>query len=191
MGLRQTLAEWIQIAKDNLDFGPEFPAALEAHRLGLPQKVAQLQSLLEQTRKASQEKDKLIAKLQATEGVVGNMVLDGPAYFIKRENALEGPFCTSCFQRNHETARVVPTSRPQEIDGPEADWVQCTKCRTPFYSERLGQYLNPRPAAPAPVAVPSEAESQTEPAKVRRPRAATRRRKNQPSEATGAFGDAT
>ncbi len=191
MGLRQTLAEWIEIAKDNLDFGPEFPAAMEAHRLGLPERLAQLQSLLEQTRQASHEKDKLIAKLQAAGVIAGNMVLDGPAYFVKRENALEGPFCTSCFQQNHEVSRLVPASRPEGADGPETNWVQCTTCQTPFYSERLGQFLNPRPAAAAPVAVPSEGESQTKPAKVRRPRATTRRPKNQQSEPMGAFGDAT
>ena len=191
MGLRQTITEWIRIAKDTLDFGPEFPAALEAHRLGVPEKLAQLQSLLERTRKASQEKDKLIARLQAAGGVTGNMVIDGPVYFIKKENALEGPYCTSCFQQNHETSRVVPASRPQGADGPSTDWVQCTTCRTPFRSERTGQYLNPGPTPSTEVPIFPEAEGETQPAKVRSPRASTRRRKNQRSEAMGAFGDPT
>ncbi len=190
MGLRQTLTEWIQIAKDNLDFGPEFPAAMDAQRLGLPERLAQLQSLLEQTRQASREKDKLIAKLEAAGMIAGNMVLDGPAYFVKKENTLEGPFCTCCFQRNHEVSRMVSVSRPEGTEGPETDWVQCTACRTPFYSERLGQFLNPRPAAAAPVAVPSEGESQAKSAKVRRPRATTRQPKVQQAEPMQAFGDA-
>ncbi len=174
MGLRETLAEWIQMAKDNLDFGPEFPAAMEAQRLGLPERLAQLQSLLEQTRQASLEKDKLIAKLEAAGIIAGNMVLDGPAYFVKKENTLEGPFCTCCFQRNHEVSRMVPASRPEGAEGPETDWVQCTACQMPFYSERLGQFLNPRPAAAAPVAASCEEKSQAKPAKVPRPRTSTR-----------------
>ncbi len=191
MGLRQTLAEWIRIAKDTLDFGPEFPTAMEAHRLGITEKLTKLQSLLEQTRKASQEKDQLIAKLQAAGGVTGEMVLDGPVYFIRKTNTFEGPFCTSCFQQNHETSRVVSASQPTGADGPATDWAQCAKCRTPFRSERIGQFLNPGLAASAPVAAVSEEKSETQPAPVKGPRTPTRRRKDQRSEPMDAFGDAT
>lgn len=189
MGLRQTITEWIRIAKDTLDFGPEFPAAIEARHVELAEKLARLQSLLAQARKASQEKDELIAKLQAAGGVAGNVVLDGPVCFIRKENTLEGPYCTSCFQQNHETSRILPASGPTGTDGPATDWVECTKCRTPFCSERISHYLNPSPAASAPVAGACEGEGETPPAQVRSPRAPARRRKTQRSEPTETFGD--
>ncbi len=191
MGLRQTITEWIRIAKNALDFGPEFPAAMEARHVELAERLAKLQSLLKQAQKASQEKDELIAKLQAAGGAAGNMVLDGPVCFIRKENTLEGPYCASCFQQNHETSRIVPASRPKEGDGPATDWVQCAKCQTPFRSERIGQYLNPGPAVSAPVAAPSAEESEAQPARVRRPRAPTRRRRNPQSGPMGTVGDAT
>ncbi len=113
MGLRQTISEWVTIIKDALDFGPEFPDAMEARRVLFAQESARLQHLLEQTQKASQEKDQLIARLQAVGAVAGNMVVDGPAYYIRKANTLEGPFCTSCFQRNHEIMRIAPAPKPK------------------------------------------------------------------------------
>ncbi len=143
MGLRQTISEWVRIMKDALDFGPEFPAAMEARHAMFAQESARLQHLLEQTRKASQEKDELIARLQAAGAVTGNMVVDGPAYYIRRANTLDGPFCTSCFQRNHEITRIAPAPKPKDADETSTDWVQCAGCKTPFRSDRISQYLNP------------------------------------------------
>jgi hypothetical protein len=143
MGLRQTISEWVTTIKDALDFGPGFPDALEARRVLFAQEAARLQHLLEETRRASQEKDQLIAKLQAAGAVAGSMVIDGPACYIRRANTLEGPFCTSCFQRNHEIMRIAPAPKPKGNDGTPADWVQCARCRTPFRSDRISQYLNP------------------------------------------------
>lgn len=159
MGLRETIAEWVTAIKDALDFGPEFPDAMEARRVLFAQETARLQHLLEETRKAAQEKDQLIAKLQAIGAVAGSMVVDGPAYYIRRANTLEGPFCTSCFQRNHEIMRIAAASKPKGNDGTPADWVQCAKCRTPFRSDRISQYLNPArvPAAsPSPAGAPAK-----------------------------------
>jgi len=143
MGLRQTISEWVRILKDALDFGPEFPAAMEARHAMFAQESARLQHLLEQTRKASQEKDDLIAKLRAAGAVTGNMVVDGPASYIRRATALDGPFCTSCFQRHHEITRITAAPEPKDSDGTPANWVQCAKCKTPFRSDRISQYLNP------------------------------------------------
>ena len=143
MGLRQTISEWVTTIKDALDFGPEFPDAMEARRVLFAQESARLQHLLEQTQKASQEKDQLIARLQAVGAVAGNMVVDGPACYIRRANTLEGPFCTSCFQRNHEVVGIASAPKPRGADGTPADWVQCARCKTPFRSDRISQYLNP------------------------------------------------
>ena len=143
MGLRQTISEWVKNMKDALDFGPEFPAAVEARHVMFAQESARLQHLLEETRKASQEKDELIARLRAAGAVTGNMIVDGPAYYIKKANTLDGPFCTSCFQRHHEITRIATAPKPMGTDETPADWVQCAKCQTPFRSDRIRQYLNP------------------------------------------------
>jgi hypothetical protein len=143
MGLRQRISEWVSIIKDALDLGPEFSAAVEARRVMFAREAARLQHLLEQTQKASQEKDELIARLRAAGAVIGNMVVDGPAYYIRRTNTLDGPFCTSCFQRNHEIVRLASAPRPKDAGQTPADWVQCARCKTPFRSDRISQYLNP------------------------------------------------
>ncbi len=164
MGLRQTISEWVTAIKDALDLGAEFPDAMEARRVLFAQESARLQHLLEQTQKASQEKDQLIAKLQAVGAAAGSMVVDGPAYYIRRANTLEGPFCTSCFQRSHEVMRIAPAPKPKGGEGTPADWVQCTKCRTPFRSDRISQYLNP---ARVPSASGARAEVLLQPDKAR------------------------
>jgi hypothetical protein len=143
MGLRQTISEWVTVIKEALDFGPGFPDAMETRRVLFAQEAGRLQHLLEQTQKASQEKDQLIARLQAVGAAAGSMVVDGPAYYIRRANALEGPFCTSCFQRNHEIVRITAAPKPKGQDGTPADWVQCARCKTPFRSDRISQFLNP------------------------------------------------
>ena len=186
MGLRQTVAEWIRIAKDALDFGPEFPAALADHRIGYADKLTQLQTLLEQAQKASQQKDKLIAKLRAA-----NLVFAGSVYFIQKENLFEGPYCTSCLEQQHETGPIVFAPRPKGADGPAAHWVQCTLCGATFCSEQVARYLNPALATPEPAAVAANSEGETPPAKAKSPRASTRRRKNRPPESTEAAADST
>jgi hypothetical protein len=187
MGLRQTISEWIRIAKDALDFGPDFPAAMAAHRLEFAEELAKLQHLLEQAQKVSREKDELIAKLQAAGAIRGNMIVDGSAYFVKKENVLDGPFCMSCFQRNHETTRIVPAPKPKGADGPATAWVQCAKCRTLFRSDRIGEYLNPRKAASAETSASPEGSEEAKFVKAaRKPHAQNRRLKGPRSEQTRA-----
>jgi hypothetical protein len=182
MGLRQTIAQWIATIKDTLDFGPEFPASVAEHRATFTEELTKLQMLLEQTQRAAQEKDELIAQLQAAGTVRGDMVVDGSAYYIKRETTLEVPFCTSCFEQSHEIARIAPAPKPKNAEGDPAEWVQCGQCQALFRSERIGQYLNPRPAALSP-----EREEEAKPVKMaRKPRAQARQPKDQPSEQTRA-----
>jgi hypothetical protein len=180
MGLGQMLAGWIAVIKNELDFGPEFRAALTEHRVKIVDEVERLQRLLGEARKAAQERDELIIKLRATEAIQSTVVADGVAYYIRKESVLDGPFCTTCFQQNHEIARVVSAPKPRGADGDPAEWVQCTKCRTPFRSERIGQYLSARePAAPAPAA--ENAEAKSSPA-ARKPRSRTRPSKDRQTE---------
>jgi hypothetical protein len=180
MGLRQTISEWIRIAKDTFDFGPEFPAALTARRVRVAEELTELRRLLEETQKTAREKDELIAKLQAAATIEGNMVVDGAAYFVRKDHLLEGPFCTACFQQSHETNRIVPTPRPEGAEEDSSDWVQCTQCQMPFRSERISEYLNPRPAVPAQPAAPPEEDEEAKPVTAaRKPRRTSRRKKNE------------
>jgi hypothetical protein len=185
MGLRQTISQWIVTIKDALDFGPEFPAVMTDRRVKFTEELTKLQHLLDQTQQAAREKDELIAKLQAAGAVQGNMVVDESAYYVKKESTLDGPFCTSCFEQNHEIARIVPAPRPEGADGDSAAWVQCGRCQTPFRSERIGQYLHPRKAAATQIAVSPEATDEAKPVKAaRKPRSQTRQPKTrQPEQA--------
>ena len=177
MGLRQTITQWLATVKDTLDFGQELPVSAAEHRTTLSGELARLQMLLEETRRATQEKDELIAQLQAAGTVHGDMIVDGSAYYIKRETSLEGPFCTSCFEHHHQIARIVPTPKPKDADGDPAEWVQCGQCQTPFRSERIGQYLNPRPTAVVPTATSPEEKEETKPVEAG---SKTRRRRVRP-----------
>jgi len=181
MGLRQTISEWVRITKDALDFGPEFPAAMAARHCAFAEELTKLQHLLEQARKASQKKDELIARLQAGGVVTGDMVVDGSAYFVRKENVLDGPFCLSCFQQNHEATRIVPAPMPKGVEGSPAEWVQCVKCRTPFRSDRMGEFLHPHKDASAP----PEGEGEAKPVKATsKLRSQTRQPKSQRPEPT-------
>lgn len=185
MGLRQTISQWVETIKDMLDFGPEFPAAVNEHQVRLSDELTKLQNLLDKTRRAAQEKDELIAKLQAAGAVRGNMVIDESVYYLKREHALEGPYCLSCFEKNHEVVRIVPAPKPRGADGNQREWVQCSKCQAPFRSERIGQYLNVPRTAPqaAQASTSSEADGEAEAVKPKRKtRARTVRSKAQGAE---------
>lgn len=187
MGLHQTISQWIANVKDALDFGPEFPTVMADHRVKYTEEMTKLQHLLDQTQRAAQEKDELIAKLQAAGAVRGNMIVDGFAYFIKEDSILDGPFCMSCFQQNHEIARIVPAPKPQGADGDPSEWVQCGRCQVPFRSQRIGQYLSPRETAATGTAIPPEATDETKPVKAaRKPRSQARQPKTQQPEQTKA-----
>jgi hypothetical protein len=177
MGLRQTISQWIANVKDALDFGPEFPAVVTDHRVKFTEELTKLQDLLDQTQRAAQEKDELIARLQAAGAVRGNMIIDGFAYFVKSNHSLDGPFCLSCFQQNHQIAHIVPAPKPEEADGAPSEWVQCGRCQVPFRSQRIGQYLNPRETAATGDTVLPEATAEAKPVKAtRKPRSQTRQR---------------
>jgi len=168
MGLRQTITQWVGIIKDALDFGPEFPAATTEHQVKFTDELTKLQHLLEQAQSAAKEKDELITKLQAAGAIRENLVVDGSAYYVKKDNALSGPFCMSCFQQNHEMSRVMPASKPKGAEGDTTNWVQCVKCRTPFRSERISEYLRPRKAVSTPAAASLEEGDEAKPVKATR-----------------------
>jgi hypothetical protein len=183
MRLYQAFSEWIENTKDAFGFGRKFPNALAALRRQSKLDLAGLGQLLGEAQESCRQKDELIAKLQANEAFRANMVSDESAYYIRKEDFLDGPFCMACFQRDHKMCRITTAPKPREAKEGSADWVQCLKCRTPFQSERLTRYLNPAQTTPAQTPVSPEGTAQPDPVKASpKPGPRTRRPKKSPSE---------
>lgn len=171
MGLRQTIAQWVDNVRDALDFGTEFPTTVEDHRATFVEELNKLQELLHEAHQAAREKDELIAQLQETGATRGDMIIDRHAYYVQRGSVLEGPFCLSCFEQKHQMARLVPAPIPEGEEGTAEEWIQCGQCRTPFRSERIGEYLHPRKTAVTPREAAPRTPEQTKPARpARKPR---------------------
>ena len=75
-------------------------------------------------------KDEIISQLEEALALKGNLICKGSVYFIADESGdlVDGPFCTKCFDIDHNKCRVVPRGR---IDNPA---VQCLKCKVTFES---------------------------------------------------------
>jgi hypothetical protein len=170
MGLRQTISKWIADVKDELDFGTYFPTSAAEYRATFTDELRRLQGLLKEARKAAQEKDSRIAELQARGTSRADLVIDDRTYYLRSGNTLDGPFCPACFEQKHEMVRIVPAAKPSGADGGPAEWVQCSKCQTPFRSERIGRYVNPPQAAPTSAAISAQTPAAARPARAPRKR---------------------
>jgi len=76
------------------------------------------------------EKDETIKQLGEALSLKGKFICKGSVYFIADEKGefVDGPFCTKCFDVDHNKCRIILTGR---IDTPT---VQCLKCKVPFNS---------------------------------------------------------
>ncbi|MBN2129134.1 MAG: hypothetical protein JW741_06535, partial [Sedimentisphaerales bacterium] len=149
MELPELVLKPIRAFKEMFDFGEE-PPSLASQLMQLRGQLAELRNRLDESREASRKKDELIARLQAAGAIQDDMIVEGPACFLKKAgNILDGPYCTCCFEQKQEKVRIVPAARPQDADGSESEWVQCSACRTPFRSRRVGEFLNAPAPAPA------------------------------------------
>ena len=156
MELPELVLRPIRAFKEMLDLEEE-PPILTSQLVQLRRQLAELRSRLDETRKLSLEKDELIARLQAAGAIKDDMIVEGSAWFVKKAgNILDGPYCTCCFEQKYEKVRIVPAARPEDADGPESEWVQCSACRTPFRSSRVGEFLN----APAPATAETDASAE-------------------------------
>jgi len=140
MELPELVLRPIRAFKEMLDLTEE-PPTLTSQFVQLRGQLAELRRRLDETRKLSREKDELIARLQAAGAIKDDMIVEGPACFVKKAgNILDGPYCTCCFEQKQEKVRIVPAPRPEDADGPESEWVQCSTCRTPVQaSGRVSQ----------------------------------------------------
>lgn len=75
-------------------------------------------------------KEEMIKQLDEALALKGKLICKGSVYFIADETGefIDGPFCTKCFDVDHNKCRIVAYGR---IDNPE---VQCLKCKVTFES---------------------------------------------------------
>jgi len=90
------------------------------------------------------KKDETIKKLREALELKGNMKCEHSAYWLKDDqgNTIDGPFCTNCFDNEHDTRRLVQGGIPSGGAGHHWEWVQCPKCNKPFRQKHVGVYLN-------------------------------------------------
>jgi len=109
----------------------------------LYRKILDLQSEVIDLVQQNREKDDTIEQLKKAMELKGKMVCEFSAYYQLDEQGskVAGPFCTNCFDNEHATRRLVSGFQPKGQDGHSHFWVQCPKCKVPFYSKSIGQYL--------------------------------------------------
>ena len=109
----------------------------------LMRRIVDLETEVMELMQQNREKDDTIEKLKKAMELKGKMVCELSAYYQVDEkgNKVAGPFCTNCFDNDHATRRLVSGFQPKGQDGHSHFWVQCPKCKVPFYSESIGVYL--------------------------------------------------
>jgi hypothetical protein len=180
MGFREIFARSVQMFKDEFDLEQELGGrTLASQYIEIKHEMETLRDVLEETRAARQERDELIARLQARDAIKDGMILDGSAYFLQKSpGVLEGPFCTCCFDQRQQMVRLVPASKPQGGTGRASDWVQCLQCATPFPSRRAGEFLRGHDPAAAADTEETTPTSKSQDA----PKRSNRSRRRPPSE---------
>lgn len=159
----------------DLDMGLGDPT-LASQFIELKRQVTELQSIVAEANRISKEKDEVIAKLKAAMAIKGNMVIDGSAYYMQKgKKVVDGPFCTSCFDRHQETIRLLNAPKPPGAAGRHLEWVQCPNCQTPFRSRQVGEYLKTQQATPARSRAGKSQNRLQDDAAGRRTKATTRR----------------
>jgi hypothetical protein len=105
----------------------------------LMRRIVELETEVFELVQQNREKDDTIEKLIKAMELKGKMVCEFSAYYQVDEqgNKIAGPFCTNCFDNEHATRRLVSGFQPKGQDGHSHWWVQCPKCKVPFYSERI------------------------------------------------------
>ena len=110
----------------------------------LYRKILDLEGEVIELVQENREKDQTIEQLKEAMKLKGKMVCEHSAYYQVDEegNKIAGPFCTNCFDNEYATRRLVQGGIPKGQSGHSCLWVQCPKCKLPFYSEETGDYLS-------------------------------------------------
>lgn len=85
------------------------------------------------------DKDEQIRQLEESLSFKSSLAKKDLAYFTVDDsgNITDGPFCTKCFDVDHTKCRLIPITQ----EGFVGNHVQCQKCKVPFDSRRLYEYL--------------------------------------------------
>lgn len=105
----------------------------------LYRKILDLQGEVLELVQQNREKDQTIEQLKKTMELKGKMICERSAYYQVDDEGkkISGPFCTNCFDNEYATRRLVSGFQPKGQNGHSHWWVQCPKCKVPFYSERI------------------------------------------------------
>jgi hypothetical protein len=141
MELPEIITRPVQMFREAFDLEKDIDSpGLAVQLVELKEQLTQLRGLLDEARDLSEQKDAVIAQLQAAMAAKGEMVLEGSAYFARQgDKTVDGPFCTCCFDRDGRRVRLVPGAKPQGAPGRQSEWVQCPHCRTPFRSRQASE----------------------------------------------------
>jgi hypothetical protein len=102
----------------------------KANNLDLYKRLVDLQVEAVELTEQLKGKDERIAHLEDALLLKGKLVCKGSVYFVVDDggNFTDGPFCTKCFDVDHNKCRIVPRGR---IANPD---VWCLRCKVPFTS---------------------------------------------------------
>ena len=126
MGIVENAKDAVKLAKkiDNIE---------------LNRKILDLQAEAIELTEQNRQKDELIHKLKESLSLKGKLSLIDLAYYILdyNEKVIDGPFCTQCFDADHQKYRLLPTAK----QGLGHGWVQCPHCKVPFQAFKTARYL--------------------------------------------------
>jgi len=107
----------------------------------LYRKLLDVQAEILEITEQLKSKDEKIKELEKALQLKGKMICENSAYFIvdENQNKTDGPFCTKCFDVDHIICRLI--NAPKHGEGHQWEWVQCPKCKVPFRSRKIGEYL--------------------------------------------------
>lgn len=148
MELIDLIAGSLKTVKTKLDLDSKRDFSLAAEVIELKSKTAELQRLLADAEHSLAERDELITQLRSAIATTDDMQIEGAAWFARKGGQMvDGPFCTGCFNRLHQTVALLEVPKKPEEPGLESEWVQCPTCRVPFRSRLAGEQRRRRGSA--------------------------------------------
>ncbi|MBC8470286.1 MAG: hypothetical protein H8D56_12510 [Planctomycetes bacterium] len=106
----------------------------------LYRKILDLQSEAIELIEKLKEKDRTITKLKTALSLKGKLICEHSAYWLKNEKneTVDGPFCTRCFDVERNPCRLVQKSTPRQ----GCETVQCPNCKVQFPNFMIADYLS-------------------------------------------------
>jgi len=151
MELIELIAGSLRTVKKKLDLDSKHDFSLASEVVELKAKTAELQRLLDDAEQSLSERDELIAQLRAAIATTDDMLIEGAAWFARKGGQIvDGPFCTGCFNRLHQTVALLEVAKKPDEPGLPSEWVQCPTCRVPFRSRLAGEQRGRRGSATRP-----------------------------------------